>query len=68
MSSANVSYLALPHKEESSSSVEMLCRVMVETGGGVFVGFWPAIRERSEPSFSSILGQQGLHSTVSFPN
>lgn len=49
MSSANVSYLALPRKEQSPSTVEILCRTIVEIGGGVFVGVWPAIPGRSEP-------------------
>ena len=48
MSVANVSYLAFPRKAQSPSSVEMLCRIMVEIGGGVFAGIWPAIPGRSE--------------------
>lgn len=48
MSVANVSYLAFPRKAQSPSSVEMLCRIMVETGGGIFAGLWPAIHGRAE--------------------
>ena len=55
MSTANVSHLASPRKEIQANcaplftpSAEICCRVMVETGGEVFAGVWPAIRGRSE--------------------
>jgi hypothetical protein len=48
MSAANVPYLDFPRKEQSTSLVEILCRTMVETGGGVFAGIWPAIPRRAE--------------------
>ncbi len=47
MSTAKLSHLASLRKDPSS--VEMLCRVMVETGGGVFAGVCPGIQGRSEP-------------------
>ena len=57
MSTATVSHLAPPRKEIQGncaplfppSAIEICCCVMVETGGGVFAGVWPAIQGRSEP-------------------
>lgn len=48
MSTATVYDSAFPRKEQSASSVEMLCRIMVEVGGGVFVGVCPAVPKRAE--------------------
>jgi hypothetical protein len=48
MSAANVPYLDFPRKEQSTSLVEILCRTMVEIGGGVFAGVCPAIPGRAE--------------------